>query len=110
MKRKPICLLVASLFAAPAAFAQETDAFRLSGTVAIGGISTDEDARDTAKLNEYRDLSDGLLTTFDVKGRSSRYWLDLFGENLGRDDQYIAARGGSYDVFKYRLYTDALRH
>jgi predicted CXXCH cytochrome family protein len=54
--------------------------------------------------------SDGLLTTIDVKGRNTRWWLDLFGENFGRDDQYINLRGGMYDVFKYRLYSDALKH
>ena len=36
--------------------------------------------------------------------------MDIFGENLGRDDQYLNAKGGMYDVFKYRLYSDALRH
>ena len=111
MKPKSLCLLVASLFAAPIAIAEDADPFRLSGTVGIGGTTTDNgDAPDAAKLNEYRDLSNGLLTNIDVKGRSSRYWLDLFGENLGRDDQYIAARGGAYDAFKYRLYSDSLRH
>jgi len=110
MNLKPLCLLVASVFAAPLALAQEADPFRFSGTIGLGGMGTDDSAKDPAKLEEYRDLSSGLLTIFDVKGRNSRYWLDLFGENLGRDDQYIAIRGGLYDVFKYRLWTDALKH
>jgi len=111
MRKKLICLLIANLFAAAApAFAQTND-FRVSGTVSGGGIATDDgDARDPYKLNEYRDLDDGVLFGFDVKGRGSRYWFDLFGENLGRDDQYINLRGGTYDVFKYRLYSDSLRH
>jgi hypothetical protein len=112
MNRKLICLLVANLFAAPAAFAQEAASpFRVSGTVGIGGISVDDkDATDTSRLNEYQDLSSGLLTIFDIKGRGSRYWFDLFGENLGRDDQYLNMRGGMYDTFKYRVYSDSLRH
>ncbi|APV50608.1 hypothetical protein BWI17_13465 [Betaproteobacteria bacterium GR16-43] len=111
MNRKLIAFLVANALAAPAALAQEASNFRISGTVGVGGISVDDkDALDASKLNEYMDLSSGLLTIFDVKGRGSRYWFDLFGENLGRDDQYIAARGGAYDTFKYRLWTDALKH
>ena len=111
MRPKPIVLLVASLFAAPDVLAQAADDFTVFGTVGIGGMHTDEgDTADPAKLNEYRDLSSGLLTIFDVKGRGTRHWFDLFGENLGRDDQYVALRGGMYDAFKYRLYTDALRH
>jgi MtrB/PioB family decaheme-associated outer membrane protein len=110
MNPKSLCMLVAALFAAPIA-AQESGEFRLFGTAGIGGMHTDDgDAPDAAKLNEYRDLSSGLLTIFDVKGRGTRHWFDLFGENLGRDDQYVALRGGGYDAFKYRVYSDALRH
>ena len=110
MNRKTLCMLVAGLFAAPIG-AQETGEFRLFGSAGIGGMHTDDgDAPDAAKLNEYRDLSSGLLTIFDVKGRGTRHWFDLFGENLGRDDQYVTIRGGGYDAFKYRVYSDALRH
>jgi MtrB/PioB family decaheme-associated outer membrane protein len=111
MRQKLICILIANLFAAAApAFAQAQD-LQVTGNVSLGGIgSDDDDARDPAKLNEYRDLDDGVLFGFDVRGRGSRYWFDLFGENLGRDDQYINLRGGTYDVFKYRLYSDSLRH
>lgn len=111
MRQKLICILIANLFAAAApVFAQSQD-LQVGGSVSLGGIATDDkDARDPAKLFEYRDLDDGVLFGFDVKGRSSRYWFDLFGENLGRDDQYLNLRGGAYDSFKYRLYSDSLRH
>jgi MtrB/PioB family decaheme-associated outer membrane protein len=110
MDKKPIAILVASLFAAGGAFAQD-DPFKLQGSVGLGGIYVDDnDAKDASKFNEYRDLSNGVLSNFDFRGRSSRYWLDAFGENLGRDDQYLNFRGGLYDVFKYRLYSDALKH
>jgi hypothetical protein len=111
MERKLLCLLIVDLFAvASPAFAQSDD-FRLAGSVSVGGIHVDDyDTKDASKLNEYRDLESGGLLGFDLKGRGSRYWLDAFGENLGRDDQYVALRGGSYDVFKYRLWTDSLKH
>src|SRR4051812_16727118 len=111
MSRKPLAALVASLFAAPGALAEDApQPFRLFGDVGLGGIVTDDSTADGSKLNEYRDLSNGALSVIDGKGRGSRYWLDLFGENLGRDDQYLNARGGMYDVFKYRLYSDSLKH
>ena len=108
MKKKLISILIANLFVAAPAFAQ-SDAFKLEGSVSLGGIYTDEDAVDAAKLNDIRDLSNGALFGWDIKGRGGRYWLDFFGENIARDDQYINLRGGMYDVFKYRLYTDSLR-
>src|SRR3954468_4280763 len=96
--------------AAPAP-AAEADPFHVTGSVGVGGMHTDTtNTPDASKLNEYRDLSSGFLSNFDVKGRNSKYWMDLFGENLGRDDEYVNLRGGLYDVFKYRLYTDSLRH
>ena len=109
MNKKLTSILIANLFAAAPAFAD--DDFRLQGSVGLGGIGVDDkNAVDASKMNEYRDLSDGVLTSFDVKGRGERYWFDAFGENLGRDDLYLNFRGGMYDIFKYRLYSDALRH
>ncbi len=111
MRKKLLALLIANLFVAAPALAQSDEPFRLEGSVSLGGIRVDDgDAADASKLNEYRDLSSGLMTGFDLRGRSHRFWLDAFGENLGRDDQYLTARGGMYDVFKYRLYSDSLRH
>jgi len=89
----------------------QSDGFQLGGSVSVGGIRVDDgDAVDASKLNEYRDLSNGLLTGFDLTGRGNRYWLNAFGENLGRDDMYLTARGGVYDVFRYRISSDSLKH
>ena len=110
MQRKLICILLANLFAGAAPAWAQSSGSVVTGSVGLGGISVDDDARDASKLNEYRDLDSGLLLEFDVKGRGARYWWDAFGENLGRDDQYVTLRGGTYDVFKYKLWTDSLRH
>jgi MtrB/PioB family decaheme-associated outer membrane protein len=110
MSRKLLALLIANLFVAAPAFAQSDD-FRLTGSVSVGGLNVDDDdAANAAKLNEYRDLSSGGLLGFDLMGRGGRYWLNGIGENLGRDDMYLSFRGGSYDAFKYRLYYDSLKH
>lgn len=107
MRKKLLALLVANLLAVPA-FAQDTV---IGGSVSVGGMRVDDDdAVDASKLNEYRDLESGLITQFQVMGRGARYWFDAFGENLGRDDVYATARGGTYDVFKYRISTDSLKH
>ena len=112
MNRKLLCSLIASLFAASAgSAAAQSGGLVVTGSMSVGGIYTDDnDPQDASKLNEYRDLDSGGLVGFDIKGRSQRYWFDAFGENLARDDQYIALRGGSYDLFKYRLFSDQLKH
>jgi MtrB/PioB family decaheme-associated outer membrane protein len=109
MNKRLIAILIANLFAATPVLAD--DALKLEGSVSVGGITSDEnDAKDPAKFKEYRDLDGGALFGFDVKGRSTKYWFDAFGENLGRDDQYLNLRGGGYENFRYRLYSDSLKH
>ncbi len=110
MNPKLFAILVANLFvASPLAFAADGD-FVWSGSASLGGLSVHDKARDPSKLNEYRDLDSGGLGMFDVKGRGQSYYLNAFGENLGRNDQSIDLWGGSYGVFKYRLYDNELRH
>ena len=110
MKRKLLSVLIANLFAASAAVAAEGD-FQLSGSIGLGVRGISETSGDRYKLNEYRDLNqDGVISEIDVKGRGGKYHLDMFGENLGLDDQYIDLKGGQYGVFKYRLYDNKLRH
>ena len=110
MKAKLIPILVANLFAATAAVAADGDF--LSGSLGIGLRSTStSNTQDKAKLNEYRDLKDnGLIGNFDIQGRSPQYYMNLFGENLGRDDQYLDLQGGRYGVFKYQVYDDRMTH
>jgi hypothetical protein len=111
MKATYLSILIASMFAvsgtpAPA----QGSGFKLSGSVGAGGIGMSEDSKDAAKLQEFRDLYDGPFGTFDLRGRSKRFYLDWYGENLGRDDMYFDLKGGMYDQFKYRLYGDWLTH
>jgi MtrB/PioB family decaheme-associated outer membrane protein len=108
MNRKLIAALLANLFVAPAAIAQSD--FRLDGFIGLGGLSADVNARDAAKLNEYQDLSNGVSGMFGLTGRSDTYWLNAYGENIVRDDMYVDLRGGRYDMFKYRVYTNWLTH
>ena len=129
MNRKLISILVANLFAVNAVLAADGD-FAWTGSVSVGvrGTKTEGGTRngaygtsatttapftgpeDEAKLNEYRDVSNGVIGNFDLQGSSSRYYVRAFGENLGYDDQYLNLRGGRYSMFKYQLYDDKMPH
>jgi MtrB/PioB family decaheme-associated outer membrane protein len=106
-----IAVLTTILFAASSAMAQDGgEGFKASGSVGLGVRGSTQNATDKAKLNEYRDLNNGLVGDFNIRGRGSEYYLDAFGENIGRDDRYLDVKGGKYGVFKYQLYDDNIAH
>ena len=111
MTRKPLSVLIASLLVSAPAFAED-DPFYSTGGVTAGGIVTNVNNgnRDASKFQEYQDLSNGMLSNFGFTGRNSTSWVDAYGENFGRDDMYINLRGGLYDVFKARAYTNWIPH
>ncbi len=114
-QRKSAAVLIASLFlftlpTLPAAYAADGD-FTLTGSVTLGGQLVDTtDTVDEGKMREYRDLTNGVLSAFDLMGRSADYYLDFYAENLGRKDMYLDLRGGSYGSFKYGLFSDSMQH
>ncbi len=111
MNKKQLSILIAALFVAAPVLAQSgDDPFRATGSITAGGIVTDTSGRDTSKFDEYQDLSNGMLSNIGVTGRNSKSWIDAYGENFGRDDMYVNLRGGMYDVFKARAYTNWMPH
>jgi len=110
MKPKLISIIVANLFVASSAIFAADGGTEWSGSVSLGGQHVNDNARDSSKLKEYRDLDSGVLGGLELRGRSDRYYLNGYGENVGRDDQYLDLKGGIYGVFKYRVYSDELRH
>src|SRR5512137_992184 len=130
MRIKLIAIAVASLFANGSAWAQY-DSFVWDGSAEIGGrgVNTDGGTRngafglypgstvkpftgpaDEAKAQEYQNVNNGVIGVLDVRGSSKNYYLKFFGENFGRDDQFVEARGGAYDVFKAIVYQDRMPH
>ncbi len=104
-----ISIIVANLFVAPLVSAAGLE--WTGSSVSIGLRHVNDNARDPSKLKEYRDLdSTSILGGFEARGRGDSYYLNAYGENLGRDDMYLDLKGGQYGVFKYRLYNDELRH
>ncbi|HBL30601.1 MAG TPA: hypothetical protein DD490_27515, partial [Acidobacteria bacterium] len=67
MERKiSAALIVCLLFALPAAFAADGD-FTFTGSVTLGGQAVDtKDTVDEGKMREYRDLTSGVLSAFDL--------------------------------------------
>src|SRR6478735_9486802 len=111
MRVKLISIVVASLFA-QGAYAQ--DPFLWSGSLEAGGRGTNIDGAnrnggvgpgttstsptfptpytgpvDDAKAQEYQDIRSGPIGVIDIRGSSRAYYLRVFGEELGRDDQFI---------------------
>ena len=111
MSKKLLSTLIASLFVTAPAFAQTADdPIRVQGTATVGGIYNNQNAADTAKLEEYQDLGNGALTNVGAWGRNSTTWFQGYGENFGRNDQYMFLRGGMYDVFKVGGYLNDMPH
>jgi hypothetical protein len=102
-------VMVASPFA-QAAEAPAEPGCKLFGSIGTGAMYTNTNAADKSKFEEYRDMSNGVLPNFEFKGRCADNYMNAYGENLGRDDQYMDLSGGQYGVFKYRLYDNELRH
>jgi hypothetical protein len=51
---------------------------------------------DGAKAQEYQNINSAPIGVFDVRGSSRDMYLRAFGEELGRDDQFINIVGGGY--------------
>ena len=109
MRKKLLPTLIAGLFVSAPAFAQY--AWMVEGGASVGPIYTSTSStKDASKLEEYRDLSNGVLSDVFVRGRGGQTWFEGYGENFTRDDQYLMLRGGTYGLFKYQLYADSLKH
>jgi MtrB/PioB family decaheme-associated outer membrane protein len=106
MRKTTLSVLVAGLFASPAA-AQQAG---FTGSVSITGYVNDVDSRNPYLFEKYRDLGDGVtggtdLWLLDPGGR-----MRLFSENLGREDQFVELSGQRYGLLKYSLYNDKIVH
>src|SRR6266567_120771 len=110
MSKTLLATLIASLFAAAPAWGQD-NSWRVQGSATLGAIhDSTSDTKDASKEQEYRDLSNGALSNIFVRGRNDQAWFDAYGENFGRDDQYLMLRSGTYGLFQFKIYTDSLRH
>src|SRR5580765_458620 len=101
----------AAMLAASGALAEEPkDGLVVTGSVTGGVLSSHNNSRNPWKADEYRDLSNGVITGIDIKGRHPDYYVDGFAENLGRDDMLIDVRGGTYNTLKWQLFDSRMVH
>lgn len=111
MKPKLLSVLVASLFLPALAQGQEPEK-AVSGSISFGVRHVGLNANDPSKFTEYRDLPEGTsaFAGIELRQRGESSYTNVYGENIGRDDQYLNLDGGRYGSFRYRLYSDQLRH
>jgi outer membrane protein OmpA-like peptidoglycan-associated protein len=131
MRMKLITAVIASMFASGSAIAQDYfGGFVWQGSATLGGRGTNTDGgtrngaygtsqatlvpwqgpEDVAKAQEYQDTQSGVIGFIDLIGGSRGYYLRGYGENFGRDDQYINVVGGGYSSWKAQIYSDNLPH
>ena len=132
MKVKLIALVVAGLFAQSAS---ADDNFMWGGSVDLGYRYTDVDGVnrngaagnptplspanpltpfagpvDGAKAQEYQDVLSAPIGVIDVRGSNRAMYLRAFGEEFGRDDQFVNIVGGSFGAWKASLYNNNIPH
>lgn len=117
MKRSIILLAVALIatpvFAqTPAQPAGQTTTTQVSGSITAGVIQVDN-STNSAKLTEYRDLSENFYLpkmTFSLDTPASGWFFDLSGLNVSRDDQTILARTGKPGVWSLQADWTGIPH
>ncbi len=132
MRVKLIAVVVAGLFAQNA---YADDNFLWSGSLEAGGRGTTiaganrngaygntkplsatnpltpfVGPNDDAKAQEYQNINSAPIGVVDVRGGSRAYYLRAFGEEFGRDDQFINIVGGGWGNWKASFYNNDIPH
>ncbi len=63
-----------------------------------------------AKFNEYRDIRTGPTGQFELQYERKAYYLDLSGQEIGRNDQSYGLSGGKWGSFRYDFKYDEIPH
>lgn len=76
----------------------------------VGALHTNGPAN-SAKFNERRDWSNGLLVnnfSLGLENEATARYLDVTGGGVARDDQYLRATYGRYNDYKVKAYFNEL--
>ena len=63
-----------------------------------------------SKFNEYRDIRSGFTGQFDLQYERGDYYVDFYGQEVGRRDQSYGLYGGQWGTFRYEFKYDELPH
>jgi MtrB/PioB family decaheme-associated outer membrane protein len=85
------------------------DDVTITGFVDLG-VQSVQDKGKSAKFNEYRDVRTGVFTNMEFGGDNGYYYVDITGENVGRDDQSFEVKGGRFGLFDYKLFYNETIH
>ncbi|MCM2276661.1 MAG: MtrB/PioB family outer membrane beta-barrel protein [Oligoflexia bacterium] len=64
----------------------------------------------SARFTEYQDLSSGVVSNLEAAYFDGAYHMQLFAQNIGRNDQGYSLSGGRYHQFTYKAWFDELPH
>lgn len=95
--------------AVPALAAAASDV-EVRGAVEAGVQGVEVNSDNSAKFQEYRDLDDGFIGSFQLDVLKDDYFLNMDAVHPGRDDQAVDFKGGQYGNFKYNLFFDEMPH
>lgn len=104
MKRM-IYILLALPLSAPSLCLAE-----VRGELNVGARATHFVDDESAKFDEYRDMSDGLFGSLDLLTDSDTHFVGVTVQDPALDDQYYELRGGLFGVFKGEIFYDELTH
>ena len=86
---------------------QATTPWSLRGSLALFGV---DDQRASSKLQEFRDLRDGVTAGLEAHYRDGRKSFNLVGRELGRGDQDLSMDGGTAGLFQWSMLYDETPH
>lgn len=100
--------LLLLLLTAPSARGADTPGV-LTGSVDMG-LRTFSSRDSSAKFQEYRDMSGGLIAGFDAGYRKGRGYFSMEAANVGQEDQFLSITGGNYGRFKVEFEYNQIPH
>src|SRR5712672_781398 len=86
---------------------QATTPWSVRGSLALVGV---DDQRVSSKLQEFRDLRDGVTAGLEAHYRDGRGTFNLIGRQLGRGDQDLTMDGGTAGIFQWSMLYDETPH
>jgi len=109
MKSRSLFFAAAALLILPTVNSLAADDADTEGYLELGIRGVDEDGN-SAKFEEYRDLTDGVFGNALLDYFKGSYYFGVEGKNIGQDDQFYMLKGGDYGKFKYSFFYDEIPH